>query len=238
MLARLKEHAARHCKEYYYRVRKQRPIAPIEIAARFIYLNKTCFNGLYRVNRSGGFNAPMGSYKRPNIYQHDNILACNRVLQSANIRVGDFEDVESEIKKGDFLYLDPPYHPTSDASFTKYTKENFTETDQVRLRDLVIRLTKKGVFVMLSNSKTKFIEELYASNKFFRHTVMAPRTVNCKPLQRDRVEELLITNYPTPIWKKPRKGNSIPKRERLEKSTMEPARITPAIRWRSSYIAR
>jgi DNA adenine methylase len=197
LLARLKDHATRHSKGYYYRIRKQRPIAPIEIAARFIYPNKTCFNGLYRVNKSGGFNAPMGSYARPNIYQHDNILACNRVLKNALIRCGDFEDVEPEIQKGDFIYLDPPYHPTSDASFTKYTKENFTEADQVRLRDFVVRLHRKGAFVMLSNSKTKFIKDLYASDKFFAHTVMAPRTVNCKPLQRDRVEELLITNYPT-----------------------------------------
>ena len=197
LLARLKDHATRHSKDYYYRIRKQRPIAPIEIAARFIYLNKTCFNGLYRVNKSGGFNAPMGSYVRPSIFRHDNILACNRVLQNAHVRYGDFEDVEVEIRKGDFIYLDPPYHPTSDASFTKYTKENFTEADQVRLRDFVVRLHKKGAFVMLSNSKTRFIKDLYASDKFFPHTVMAPRTVNCKPLQRDRVEELLITNYPT-----------------------------------------
>jgi site-specific DNA-adenine methylase len=98
-------------------------------------------------------------------------------------RCGDFENVEVEIRKGDFIYLDPPYHPTSDASFTKYTKENFTEADQVRLRDFVVRLHKKGAFVMLSNSKTKFITDLYASDRFFPHTVMAPRTVNYKPLQ-------------------------------------------------------
>lgn len=198
LLARLKVHAEKHNKDYYYRVRKQKPIAAIEVAARFLYLNKTCFNGLYRVNKAGDFNAPMGSYRNPNIVPADNIRACHRTLQNTNILFGDFLTIEPLVKAGDFVYLDPPYHPTDELSFTKYTKENFTETDQVRLRDFVIGLHKRGVFVMLSNSNTKFIRDLYGGKHFHQHVVMAPRTVNCKPLQRNHVEELLITNYPAP----------------------------------------
>lgn len=197
LLHRLNQHAAHHSKDYYYRVRRQKPTAPIEMAARFLYLNKTCFNGLYRVNKSGGFNSPMGSYQRPNIVNAENIRACHVALQSARVLVGDFEQIEKLVGAKDFVYLDPPYHPTTEASFTKYTKENFTEKDQVRLRDFIVRLSRKGAFVMMSNSKTRLIADLYDSPQFHHHTVTAPRTVNCKPLERDRVEELLITNYPT-----------------------------------------
>jgi DNA adenine methylase len=94
------------------------------------------------------------------------------------------------------VYLDPPYHPTDEVSFTKYTKENFMEHDQVRLRNFIVDLTQKGVFVMLSNSTTRFIKELYASRDFHHFTVRAPRNINCKPHLREDVQELLITNYP------------------------------------------
>lgn len=193
LIEALCHHNERHCKQYYYRVREQQPSEPVDVAARFIYLNKTCYNGLYRVNKSGEFNAPMGSYKNPNIIAAENILACSETLTFAKIQVGDFAQLEP--RAGDFVYLDPPYHPTDEQSFTQYTKENFTEKDQVRLRDYVQELHRRGVFVMLSNSKCRFVEDLYRAKHFNRHVMLAPRFVNCKANGRDKVQELLITNY-------------------------------------------
>ena len=196
LIEKLKEHAAKHNKEYYYAVRKKSPKTPLEIAARFLYLNKTCFNGLYRVNKSGGFNAPMGTYENPRIANEENILACHKALQKTDVIFGDFERIRSLVRRGDFIYFDPPYHPTTDElSFTAYTKENFTEKDQVRLQEFAIEMHRLGAFIMLSNSKTKLIEDLYRSSKFHQHVVLAPRFVNCKPGERDKVEEFLITNY-------------------------------------------
>lgn len=189
----LEEHAKKHSDEYYYTVRAQQELKdPVEIAARFIYLNKTCFNGLYRVNSKGEFNVPVGSYKNPGIVTEANILACNTALKSADIKLCDYKNIKP--KSGDFVYFDPPYHPTSDtASFTAYSKDGFTEKDQADLRDLYIRLDKAGVKVMLSNSNTPFIQKLYKG--FNIDIVYAPRYVNCKPNKRNAVEEVLITNY-------------------------------------------
>ena len=193
----LKQHKENHSEKYYYEVRATNPDDPIETAGRFIYLNKTCYNGLYRVNNSGIFNVPMGSYDNPLIVQEENIMACHKALKNTTILSGDFENIEP--KANDFVYFDPPYHPTTEASFTKYTKEDFAETEQSRLRDFIAILTKRGVKVMLSNSKTDFINELYSSKSFFTTVVDASRMVNCKPNKRNRVEELLITNYPIVI---------------------------------------
>src|SRR5215213_6587737 len=185
LIARLKELAAGHNEEQYYAVRDEVPTDPVEVAARFIYLNKTCFNGLFRVNKSGKFNVPIGDYKNPGIVQEENILACHKALQKATITYHDYRDVDPKPARGDFVYLDSPYHPTADDSFTAYTKENFTEKNQRELRDYAVELHKRGVRVMLSNSKTKLIEELYSADGMDRifklHTVQAPRTVNCKP---------------------------------------------------------
>jgi DNA adenine methylase len=190
----LKDHKAKHSETYYYEVRAKNPEDPIEAAARFIYLNKTCYNGLYRVNNSGTFNVPIGKYDDPLIVQEDNIMACHKALKNTTIVCEDFEKIDPKAK--DFVYFDPPYHPTTEASFTKYTKEDFAETEQTRLRDFINILTKNGVSVMLSNSKTDFINELYSSKGYFKTVVDASRMVNCKPNKRNRVEELLITNYP------------------------------------------
>lgn len=193
LIKKLDQYAAKHSEEYFYAVRKKMPKNPLDIAARFIYLNKTCFNGLYRVNASGNFNSPIGKYANPDIVQRENILACHNALQKADILYGDFSKIKPQ--KGDFVYFDPPYHPTDEASFTSYTKENFTEKDQVRLRDFCAGLHRSGVFVMLSNSKTKLIEDIYRAKYFRQNIVMAPRFVNCKPGERGKVQELLITNY-------------------------------------------
>jgi DNA adenine methylase len=199
LIARLKELAAGHSAEQYQRIRDEAPQDPIEMAARFIYLNKTCFNGLWRVNKSGKFNVPMGHYKNPKILDEENLMACNRALQKAMITCHDYKDVDPRPKEGDFCYIDSPYQPTADDSFTAYTKENFTEKNQSELRDFAVELHKAGVLLMLSNSKTKHIKTLYSEkglDKVFHfHTVQAPRTVNCKPNARGAVDEYLITNY-------------------------------------------
>lgn len=199
LIARLTELAAGHDEGQYYAVRNEVPTEPVEVAARFIYLNKTCFNGLYRVNKSGKFNVPMGEYKNPGIVQEENLMACHRALQKAEITYHDYREIDPKPKRGDFAYFDSPYHPTADDSFTAYTKENFTEKNQRELRDYAVGLHRRGVKVMLSNSKTRFIEDLYTGdgmNRIFTlHTVQAPRSVNCKPGARGAVDEYLITSY-------------------------------------------
>ncbi len=193
LIRRLKEHAAKHSPDYYYKVRAQHELQdPIETAARLIYLNKTCYNGLYRVNKRGEFNAPVGSYKNPDVVTEDNLRACSKTLAIATIEYRDFDTIAPQA--GDFVYFDPPYHPTIDSSFTNYTKLDFTEQDQVRLRDFATTLSKEGVKVMLSNSDTPFIRDLYKDRAFTIGTVQAPRMINCKPNKRSAVSEVLITN--------------------------------------------
>jgi DNA adenine methylase len=189
----LEKHQENHSKEYYYVIRDEyEPQTGIETAARLIYLNKTCYNGLYRVNKKGNFNVPIGDYKEPNIVDEHTIHACHKALLNTKIRYLDFEDIKPE--PGDFVYCDPPYHPTN-LEFTGYTKQDFSEKDQKRLQEFIKRLTKQKVMVMLSNSNTEFIRGLYPEKKFYRRIVHAPRNVNCKPEGRKDVEELLITNY-------------------------------------------
>jgi len=189
----LRVHKDNHSEEYYYDIRAKEGQTPLETAARFLYLNKTCFNGLYRVNKSGKFNSPIGNYKNPNIVQEENILAVHEALKDTDIEYGDFQDIDPQ--KGDFVYFDPPYHPVGEQSFTSYTKDDFNESDQIRLRDFVMSLHKKGVKCMISNSKTTFIDEIYKSKIFNKHIIQAPRYVNCKSDGRGGVEEFLITNY-------------------------------------------
>ncbi len=190
----LSEHARKHNKAYYNDIRSQHYSEdPIEIAARFVYLNKTCYNGLYRVNKANQFNVPIGNYVNPNIIQESNILACNKVFKAAKIQCKEFHKICPQ--KNDFVYFDPPYHPIDDISFTNYTEFDFTEDDQRELRDFVIDLHEKGVKVMLSNSNTDFIRELYKSKVFIIDVVIAPRYVSCKAKERSPVEDVLITNY-------------------------------------------
>nr|WP_233417933.1 Dam family site-specific DNA-(adenine-N6)-methyltransferase [Rickettsia conorii] len=149
------KHKANHSQDYYYAVRKNaNSDNPIEIATRFIYLNKTCYNGLYRVNSKGECNVPMGAYMNPNILDKDNILACSKALQNAEIIYQDFSNISP--KPQDFVYIDPPYQPINNTSFTKYTKLGFTEADQVKLYEKCRALNKKGVY-FISNSDSDFI---------------------------------------------------------------------------------
>jgi len=194
LLEVLRQHSVCHSEEYYYKLRNRHDIEdPIEIVARFLYLNRTCYNGLYRVNRKGEFNVPIGSYANPDVVREKALTACSRALQNVTIEYRNFSDIKPIA--GDFVYFDPPYHPTNDTSFTKYSKMDFTEKDQVLLAEFATKLHKDGVRVMLSNSNTKFIRDLYKSNIFKTAIVNAPRVVNCKPNGRNAVEEVLIVNY-------------------------------------------
>ena len=192
LLRLLEEHAARHDDEYYYAVRERHALTdPLQIAARFIYLNKTCYNGLYRVNGKGEFNVPVGRYKNPRIADARNILACSVALERADIRHIPYDAITP--RKGDFVYFDPPYHRTTGTSFTRYARDDFSEKDQEALCAFFTKLHKKGVHVMLSNASTGFIRSLYAG--FTIHTVRAPRFVNSKSSGRGAVEEVLVTSY-------------------------------------------
>lgn len=197
LIAKLQQHARRHSESHYYKVRSHHSLQdPVDMAARFLYLNKTCYNGLYRVNKKGEFNVPIGSYTNPEIVQRENILLCSEALQKATIEYREFDTISPA--PGDFAYCDPPYHPVSSTSFTKYTRLEFGEREQERLRDFALRLHKQGVLVMLSNSETPLIRSLYKGPTWHLATVQAPRNVNCKPNGRGAVTELIITSYPLP----------------------------------------
>lgn len=184
-------------KDYYYETRnKEYSIEnmKIENAARFIYLNKTCYNGLYRVNSNGKFNVPFGHYKNPVICDEENLHAASLALQNCLVQVNSYEDAIAEAKRDDFLYFDPPYHPLSKTSnFTSYTKSGFAEKDQEQLSKVFVELNTRGCKVMLSNSESPKIRELYAGFHF--HTVQASRAINCKAEGRGKITELIITNY-------------------------------------------
>lgn len=195
VIARLEYHQQRHCREYYYQMRSSRGQTDIERAARLIYLNKTCFNGLYRENSKGEFNVPMGRYKAPKVCHPDLLRAAAAALKSANIRVQSFDAVLNVAKTDrDFVYFDPPYHPISATSrFTAYNRYSFRPTDQIRLRDAFAALAQRGVKVMLSNSDCPFIRDLYQG--FDIHTIVATRSINSNPQRRGKITEVLVTSY-------------------------------------------
>ncbi len=181
-------------KEVYYRIRAEEPKDRFERAARTIYLNKTCFNGLYRVNSKGKFNVPFGRYKNPLICDSRNLRAVSIALKNVKILCDDFEKSLEYAGKGDFIYFDPPYQPLSKTSnFTSYTKDGFGEAEQRRLYCVFHELDKRGCKVMLSNSNTDFIKRLYRRYRLER--VKANRAINCKAEGRGKIEELVILNY-------------------------------------------
>jgi DNA adenine methylase len=194
LIERLREHAGRHCKEYYYTVRAQQETADeVAVAARLIYLNRTCYNGLYRVNSRGEFNVPFGRYKNPAIADVANVMACSRALEGVELSAYEFSEIKP--RRGDFVYCDPPYHPPNSGSFTTYTRWNFSENDQVRLAELAAGLRDRGVQVMLSNSSTPFIRQLYSERRFGMDIVYAPRPINSKAAGRGAIEEFVIKGY-------------------------------------------
>lgn len=199
LISSLKSHA--HSKEYFLKVRSQKvnDLTSLEIASRFIYLNRTCFNGMYRVNSKGEFNVPFGKYDNPLICDEANLRKVSKSLQEVEIKHQDYKEAIKKAKKGDFIYFDPPYHPMSaTASFTSYTKEAFGEKEQVELRDTFLELHKRGCFVMLSNSNANFINKIYTkldSEGVVVHKVEAGRAINSKAEGRGKVKEILVTNY-------------------------------------------
>lgn len=200
-------------KEYYYRVRStynmqmedfdygNYTISWVERAAYLIFLNKTCYNGLFRQNKRGEFNVPFGRYKNPTICERDTLIKAHIALADTEIFCADFTAAGGYIKKGSLVYLDPPYLPISrTSSFTSYSKENFAEKDQIRLAKFFENMDKKGAYLMLSNSDPKnedpsndFFDKLY--KKYFIDRVQANRAINCKGNKRGLINELIITNY-------------------------------------------
>jgi DNA adenine methylase len=186
-------------KEYFLKVRAQNPgnLSDLNVASRFIYLNRTCFNGMYRVNSKGGFNVPFGKYTKPLICDEDNLRKVSRALKNVEIKKQDYKEVLKRAKKGDFIYFDPPYYPVSKtASFTSYTSESFLDKEQIELRDTFVELHKRGCFVMLSNSDTPFINKIYSVPKGLRIAkVQAGRAINSDASKRGKIMEVLVTNY-------------------------------------------
>lgn len=202
MLEELDKHEARHNEEYYYEIRSWDRDNRFELeplwkrAARVIYLNKSCFNGLYRVNAKGYFNVPSAKKEKVNTYDLDNMEAIHEYFKNDSITIlsGDFVEATRTAKKGDFVYFDPPYDNFEDKeSFTAYSKFDFNKDDQVRLANCFNDLSNRGVKCMLSNHNTKFINELYKN--FNIHVVKAKRMINANASGRGNVEEVIITNY-------------------------------------------
>lgn len=201
LITALSEH--KNEEKYFYSVRDwdrnsetylQR--SSVQRAARIIYLNKTCYNGLFRVNNAGEFNAPYGHYKKPNIVSAPTLRAVSNYFQSAQLTFTniDYAEVLSTVPKGTFVYLDPPYDPVSDtANFTGYTRSGFDRTEQIRLRECCDELTRRKIKFMLSNSATKFIREQYAAYDIT--PVRAKRAINSNASKRGHVDEVVIRNY-------------------------------------------
>src|SRR3989344_6149979 len=195
LIKSLKEHKQKHSKEYYYKIRALNPkeLNKVERASRFIYLNKSCFNGLYRVNSKGGFNVPIGSSKNPAILPEADLILISKLLKNVTIKNMSFENILDYAKSGDFIYFDPPYYPLKKESFTTYTAGNFLEKEQEKLAEIFRELDKRGCKVMLSNSDTDFIKNLYKGYK--AHIVKATRMINCDATKRGKINEVVILNY-------------------------------------------
>ena len=190
--------------EYFYQIRgldRQEgfnELSKVERASRVIYLNKTCFNGLYRVNSSGEFNTPFGRYKNPNIINETVLRAVSNYLQKNDIKLlsGDYQDALKNIRKGSFVYFDPPYDPISKSSnFTGYVQGGFDDKEQERLRDTCVKLNEKGINFLLSNSATELMKDLYNHKDFQIIEVGATRHINSVGSKRGEVKEILVRNY-------------------------------------------
>jgi len=200
VIERLKEYKAKHWKgSYYYEMREgwnehRWRSDEVGAAAAFIYLNKTCFNGVWRVNRSGEFNVPKGDYEDPPIVNPDNLRLAAKALKNARLLCNEYDATTAHAKKGDFVYFDPPYDPVSKTSnFTAYTKDAFGKEQQKKLAEHARALRAKGVQVMLSNNDTPFVRELYAD--FCIDNVKCGRAINSKGAKRGKVDEVIITSY-------------------------------------------
>lgn len=188
-------------RDYYYQIRGQDPgkLSPVERAARLIFLNKTCYNGLYRENRKGDFNVPFGRYKNPTICDRARLRKASLGLQGVELQVADFSCSVAKASAGDFVYFDPPYIPlNSTSNFTSYNRFGFGLDDQRRLAETIHQLTGRGCKVMLSNSGVPLVYELYGSRGYRFITIQARRNINSKAERRGAITELLIINYDPP----------------------------------------
>ena len=197
LINNLERYKEKHNREFYYKIREldrqdyYHELSDIEKATRFIYLNKTCFNGLYRVNKKGYFNTPIGSYKNPNIADRNTILYASDALQYATIKYSSFKEAVIDARKEDLVYFDPPYYPLNDTSnFTSYDSNIFLKDEQYELFDVFDKLAKKGVYTIESNSDTEFIKNLYCSYEI--NIVNANRFINSKSNGRGKISEVLI----------------------------------------------
>lgn len=203
LLELCQQHQVKNSKEYFYQLREQdrqdgfSTRSPVERAARIIYLNKTCFNGLFRVNRKGQFNVPYGNYANPTIADPKVITAVSNYLNQGNINIlqGDFEQAVVMAKPGAFIYFDPPYHPISEtSSFTSYSLSGFGEAEQIRLKRLCDKLSDRGCKVLLSNSSASLIRDLYSDVRYQIEEIEASRSINSVSSKRGKIKELLIHN--------------------------------------------
>lgn len=205
LLRALNRHQAAHGEEHFYEVRATDPAAltPVEAAARLIYLNKTGYNGLYRVNSAGEFNVPFGRYARPRIADEANLRGVSEALADVSLEVADFREVVLHASADDFIYLDPPYVPVSGtASFTSYTRDCFGEHDQIELAATYRALDERGCRLMLSNSDTDLVRQMYVGYELKR--VKAKRMINSNGARRGFVRELVVLNYPVARRVRPR----------------------------------
>ena len=201
LIKHLKTH--KNEKEYFYKIREldrkkdeYSKLTPVQRASRIIYLNKTCYNGLFRVNKAGEFNTPFGNYKNPNIVNEITLMAVSEYFNQAKIRFCslDFTVVLKGVRKGAFVYFDPPYDPVSDtASFTGYNRSGFDRKEQIRLKETCDKLDQKGVEFLLSNSATDFIKDLYKEHRI--EIVQAKRPINSNANKRGEIDEVLVMNF-------------------------------------------
>ena len=200
LISDLKKH--KNEADYFYEIRSLdrsdefQNLSLVERASRVIFLNKTCFNGLYRVNNAGEFNAPFGRYKNPNIVNEPTLKAVNKFLNSSNVRIstGDYSEILATADENSFVYFDPPYHPISESSnFTGYVQGGWNIFDQIRLREVCDDLHERGVKFLLSNSSAQFIRDQYEN--YTIKTVKATRAINSNGADRGEIDEVLIKNY-------------------------------------------
>jgi len=195
LITALRPHAEKHSSNHYYAVRRLQPTDPVERAARFIYLNRTCYNGLWRVNRGGNFNVPLGRYQNPRIIDEENLRRASQALQGVEVLCLDFEEAVRDLGSGDLVYFDPPYQPLSQTScFTAYTSNGFDGEEQERLARVFQRLRNQGAFVILSNSDAEPVRRLYQDllPQPVLTRVRVPRAINSKGRGRGAINELLI----------------------------------------------
>lgn len=200
----LNKYEIKHSEEFYYKIRdidrdesKFKKLSNPERAARTIYLNKACFNGLYRVNSKGYFNVPFNKKQAINTYDGQNMTLAYVYFQTNDVKMlsADFEEAVKDAKKGDFIYFDPPYDSENNTTFNDYTEGGFGKEEQIRLSKVFKDLHNRGCFVMLSNHNTTLVNELYED--FNIHVIKAKRNINSKGNKRGKVEEVIITNYET-----------------------------------------